>query len=412
MGVGLLVGVWIARYLGPAQFGLMNYAMAIVALFGAVASLGLNSIVVRDLVREPDSSSTTLGTAFLLQFIGGFVALGLAVATIHLVRPHDGLAKLIVSVLGFVLVFKSAEVAKYWFESQVNSKYVVWLENGVFLLLAGVKVALILMEAPLIAFVWAAFAEGGLAAVGVLCVYAWRGGALCSWRIRYSRARALLRDSWPLVLTGLAIMVYMRIDQVMLAEMVGDEAVGIYSAALRISEVSYMIPMLITSSVFPAIIDAKKKSDEFFEARMQQLMNLMASIALVLCVVVTFSAEWLIDALYGEQYQSAAEILMIHIWAAVAIFIAVPGNNWYILHNLTKISVRNAVVGGVINILLNLVLIPAYAAKGAAIATLISYTVANFLIDVSTYRTRPLFFLKVKSVLFPLTLLKPKDRKC
>jgi PST family polysaccharide transporter len=411
MGVGLLVGVWIARYLGPEQFGLMNYAMAIVALFGAVASLGLNGIVVRDLVREPDSANTTLGTAFLMQFIGGFLAFALAIAAIGLARPDDSLAKAIVAVLGFAMVFKSTEVVKYWFESQVKSKHVVWMENGVFLVLAVSKIGLILMEAPLMAFVWAAFAEGALVAVGLLAVYAWRGGALGVWRIRYGRAKALLQDGWPLILSGLAVMVYMRIDQIMLAEMVGDEAVGIYSSALRISEVWYMIPMIITSSLFPAIMEAKRKSEKLFEERMQQLLNLMVIIALSISIVVTFSAERIIDILYGEQYQAAAEVLVIHIWAAVVVFIGVPGNKWYILHNLTKMNLVIAIAGGIVNILLNLVLIPIYAAKGAAIATLLSYTIANFILDISVSRTRPLFFLKAKSILFPLALLGFRERK-
>ncbi|OYY58513.1 MAG: O-unit flippase, partial [Hydrogenophilales bacterium 28-61-11] len=273
MGVGLLVGVWVARYLGPEQFGLLNYAMAIVALFGAVASLGLNGIVVRDLVMEPKTANETLGTTLLLQAIGGLLAFGLAVLAISFARPNDSLAKLLVAVLGFVMVFKCTDVVRYWFESQVKSKYVVWLENGIFLVLAVVKVGLILMEASLMAFVWAAFAESVLVAVGLLGVFARRGGALSAWRISYDRAKRLLKNSWPLILSGLAVMVYMRIDQIMLGQMLGDEAVGVYSAAVRISEVWYFIPTAIIASVFPAIVAAKKHSETLYRQRLQNLYN-------------------------------------------------------------------------------------------------------------------------------------------
>lgn len=379
MGVGLLVGVWIARYLGPEQFGLMNYAMAIVALFGAVASLGLNGIVVRDLVREPDSANTTLGTAFLLQLIGGFLAFGLAIATIGLARPDDSLAKAIVAVLGFAMVFKSTEVVKYWFESQVKSKYVVWMENGVFLVLAVSKISLILMEAPLMAFVWAAFAEGALGAVGLLTVYAWRGGALGVWRIRYGRAKGLLQDGWPLILSGLAVMVYMRIDQVMLGQMLGDEAVGVYSAAVRISEVWYFIPVAIVASVFPSIIEAKKRSEPLYYKRLQKLYDLMVLLSLSVAIPMVFLSSWLVELLYGEQYREAGTVLAVNIWTGLFVSLGLAAGKWVILEGYFRNALFRVLLGACINILANSILIPIYSVSGAAWATLISYAFANWI---------------------------------
>jgi O-antigen/teichoic acid export membrane protein len=178
LGVGLLVGVWIARYLGPEQFGLLNYAVSIVALFGAVASAGLNGIVVRDLVNQPDTANETLGSSLALQLAGGLVAFSLAVVAVGLLRPDDPLTRLVVAVLGFALVFKASDVVRYWFESQVQSRYVVWVENGVFLLLAAIKVGMILAHASLMAFVWASFAEALLVALGLFAIAARRGGQL------------------------------------------------------------------------------------------------------------------------------------------------------------------------------------------------------------------------------------------
>ena len=193
MGLGLLVGVWMARYLGPEQFGLFNYAAAFVALFGAIAAMGLNGIVVRDLVREPETANITLGTAFVLQLIGGLLAFGLALLAISIARPEDGLAKGMVAIFGFVLVFKATETVKYWFESQTCSKYTIWVGNAAFLAFAGVKVALILCKAPLIAFVWAVFAEALLVAVMLLGIYAWRGSHLLGLWVSIHRAKTLLK---------------------------------------------------------------------------------------------------------------------------------------------------------------------------------------------------------------------------
>jgi PST family polysaccharide transporter len=397
MGVGLLVGVWVARYLGPEQFGLLNYAMAIVALFGAVASLGLNGIVVRDLVKEPEAADETLGTAFFLQVIGGLLAFGLAVFAISFARPDDSLAKLVVAVFGFVMVFKSTEVVKHWFESQVKSKYVVWLENGVFLVLAGVKVGLILTEAPLMAFVWAAFLEGALVAVGLLGIYAWRGGALSAWRIRCGRARTLFKDSWPLILSGLAVMVYMRIDQIMLGQMMEDGAVGIYSAAVRISEVWYFIPTAIIASVFPAIVAVKKHSEAQYRQRLQSLYNVMVALALAVALPMTFLSGWVIDLLFGYAYAQAGPVLALHIWCSLFVFLGLASGSAYLIENLQMLAFGRTLLGAIVNILANFIMIPLFGILGAALGTLFAQMAAAYLFDLIHPKTRNHFWMKTKS---------------
>jgi O-antigen/teichoic acid export membrane protein len=145
MGVGLFVGVWIARYLGPEQFGLLNFALAFTGLFGAIAALGLQGIVVRDIVRDPDGAKElTLGTAAMLHLVGGLVTFLLILFAIAQLRPDDPLARTIVAILGSMMLLKVSQIAVYWFESQVQSKYTVWVQNSVFLLFAAVKVLLIL----------------------------------------------------------------------------------------------------------------------------------------------------------------------------------------------------------------------------------------------------------------------------
>lgn len=397
MGVGLFVGVWVARYLGPEQFGLFNYAMAIVALFGSVASLGLNGIVVRDLVKETEAANETLGTTFLLQAIGGLFAFGLAVLAVSFARPNDNLAKLLVAVLGFVMVFKCTDVVRYWFESQVKSKYVVWLESGIFLVLAVVKVGLILMEASLMAFVWAAFAESVLVAVGLLGVFARRGGALSAWRIRYDRAKRLLKNSWPLILSGIAVMVYMRIDQIMLGQMLGDEAVGTYTAAVRISEVWYFIPSAIVASVFPSIVLAKKQSEGLYYERLQKLYDLMVLLALGVAIPMTFFSDWLVVLLFGIDYVEAGSVLALQIWSGLFVFIGLASGSWYLTENLQMMAFNRTLLGAVVNILANLLLIPAYGIVGAAIGTVLSQMAAAYLFDFLHPKTRKNFWMKTKS---------------
>jgi PST family polysaccharide transporter len=397
MGVGLLVGVWLARYLGPQQFGLFSYAIAFIGLFGAVAGLGLQSIVVRDIVRDPNCKEETLGTAAMLQLGGGVLAYGLILGTIFWLRPDDALAQWLVAILGSMMLFKASEVAMYWFESQVLSKYTVWVQNGSFLVFAGVKVALILSHAPLLAFAWATMAEAALVALLLLAMLGLHGPGLRKLKVSLARAKVLLADSWPLLLSGLAIMVYMKIDQIMLGQMLGDEEVGIYSAATRISEVWYFIPMMIVGSVFPAILDAKKHSQALYRERLQRLYDLMVWLSVAVALPMTFLATPIVTLLYGPAFTEAGTVLAIHIWASVFVFLGVASSQWFIAENRQILSFQRTLLGAVINVFLNYILIPHCGVAGAAYATVLAQASVGLLYDLFQKETRPMFFMKLKS---------------
>lgn len=397
LGVGLVVGVWMARYLGPEQFGLLNFATAFVALFGAIATLGLQGIVVRDIVNDPGQARETLGTAFALRLLGGLAAFLLVLGVISYLRPDDALAKTIVAILGFALVLEASEIVKYWFESQVLSKYTVWVGNGVFVCIAALKIAMLLAEAPLIAFVWAAFAESSIVAVALLLIYSWRGGSLIAWQPTLTRAKSLLRDSWPLIFSSLAIMVYMRIDQIMLGQMINDEAVGIYSAAVRISEVWYFVPMAIVASMFPSILDARRKSDTLYRERFQKLYDLMVLLTLLVAIPMTFFSSLATVLLFGQAYASAGSVLAIHIWAALFVFLGVASSRWFLAENRQILNLQRTLLGAALNIGLNLLLIPKLDALGAAYATVLSYAVVALFFDCIQEETRPMFAMKVRS---------------
>lgn len=397
MGVGLFVGVWIARYLGPEQYGLLNYAMAFVALFGAFSTLGLQGIVVRDLVKEPEDTNSTLGTAFILQLAGAAVTVALIVVAIGWMRPDDDLTKLMVAILGAALIFRSSAVVKYWFESQVQSRYVVWVENGIFLFMAAIKIGLILSKASLIAFVWVVLVEAIIVAIGLFAIYIRRTKALYQWSASLSRAKNLLRDSWPLILSGIAVAIYMRIDQIMLGEMIGPEAVGVYSAALRISEVWNMVPMVIVASLFPTIIETKKNNQALYIKRIQQLFNLMVVISFSIALVITMSGDWLINFLFGQRYTEAASVLVIHIWTGLFVFLGVASGRWYILEGLQRLAFYRTALGAIVNIIMNIFLIPKYGVVGAAWATVMANASAAYIFDLSNPKTRVMFYMKSRS---------------
>ena len=398
LGVGLMVGVWVARYLGPVQFGLLNYAVAYVGLFLPVALLGLDQIVVRDLVNDPARRQETLGTAFSLKLLGGAVSYVIAIAVIMMVRP-DSTTQFLVALTGTMLVFQAFDVVDLSFQSQVRSKYSVVARNASFLMVSAVRVGLILSLASVAAFAGAVALEALLAAVGLAIAYRLSGERFGVWKVTTARAMELVRTSWPLILSGLAITVYMRIDQIMLGEMIDDAEVGIYSAAVRISELWYFIPVAIVSSVAPAITSAKKTDEQQYQRRVQQLLYTMALLGYVVALPVSLIAGPLVQLLYGAEYARAGAALAIHIWAGVFVNLGGAHGLWLINEGRTGYFSVSTALGAVVNVALNLILIPQFGATGAAIATLVSYGVTVAVINFVYKPTRPLGRMTLNALL-------------
>jgi O-antigen/teichoic acid export membrane protein len=408
MVVGLFVGIWVARYLGPEQFGLFSYAQAFVGLFTAIAGLGLDGIIVRELVKDPSKQAVLLGTAFYLKLIGALLVL-LALAGAVTLSHQDSLTTWLIFIIASATVFQSFNVVDFFFQAKVLSKYVVYVNIISLLISSFVKIGLILTNASLIAFAWVILFDSVILMLGFV-YYFQRHAKLNIKRLKFSKATAinLLKDSWPLILSGLVISIYMKVDQIMIKEILDAEAVGQYAAAVRLSEAWYFIPMVIASSLFPAIINAKKVSEEFYYAQLQKLYDLVVWIAIAIALPMTFLSDWVIDLLYGVQYDQSGAILMIHIWAAVFVFLGVVSSRWFIVENLQKYSFYRTLAGVLINIMLNYILIPSYGIYGAAYATLASQAVASYLFNITNKKLRYTFLLQTKAILLPFRKLGGK----
>lgn len=376
--VGLLVSVWMARYLGPEVFGQYSYAIALVALFGVLSTLGIDTILVREIVKSPEERHALLGTAFVLRLIGGALGCLAAILCVWIVRPDDATTRVLVAVVALGLVFQAPDVMDLWFQSQLQSRSSVVAKNASFLIAASAKIGLILIGASVVAFAWAGLFEVVLAGIGLFAAYRLAGERLSSWRASASRAADLLKPGFPLVLAGLAVSVYMKIDQIMLAEMLGVGAVGIYSAATRISEAVYFIPGVIVASVLPSIISTKRSSQQLYLERMQRLFDFMVVVAIGLALTIGVLSPVIIKVLFGELYSDSASVLAIHAWSSVFVFLGVASSAFLLAENLTIVSFYRTAMGAAVNVLLNLVFIPWWGVKGAAYATLVSYGVATY----------------------------------
>jgi len=404
MVIALFVGVYVARYLGPERFGLLSYAGSFVGLFTALATLGLNGIMVRKLVKSPERRDELLGTSFWLK-AGGAILMWIGIAAAIPFTHNDTQTNILIIIIAFAVIFQSFNVIDLNYQAEVKSKFVVYAHLVQLVVSSITKLIFVWISAPLVWFACVFLFDAVVLAVGLTAMYLKNTGNLWYWKWRLGTAKELLRDSWPLILSGMVISIYMKIDQVMIKEMLGAEQVGHYAAAVRLSEAWYFVPIAITSSVFPAIINAKKQSEELYYQRFQKLYDLMVWLAVAIALPTTFLAPWLIRVLYGEAFLPAAGVLSIHIWAGVFVFLGVASGKWFLTENYIKKNLYRTSIGMIINVVLNLILIPLYGIYGAAIATLLGQMTANLIYDIFDKQTYPSLKLKINA-LNPFYLVK------
>jgi O-antigen/teichoic acid export membrane protein len=399
--VGLAVGIWMARYLGPEQFGLYNYSIAFVSLFSGLATLGLDSVVVRDLAREPLARDRLLGTAFFLKVGSACATLLLVLTVIVIARPAQSLTHWLVAIIAAGMIFQSFDAVDFWFQSQLKSRQTVYAKISAFTLIAVLKIVLLSVGASLVMFAWAGLAEVAIGAVGLVVMYRQSGLSLRKWRWCPDLAEQLLSDSWPLILSALAIYVQARIDQVMLGQMIGDVEVGEYSVAMRLIEAFAFVPMIIQSSVAPAITRAKARSEDAYWDALLNVYRIMFILFLAVATPVFLFSDKIVHTLFGDAYSESAFLLSLFSVRLFFTNFGVAKSLFITNENLFRYSLFTAVLGAIVNVALNYFLIPRFSSAGAIIATIVSFFVTTFFVDIFFPPLRSNLRLMIRAMLSP-----------
>ena len=394
--VTLTVWAFVIRYLGPEKFGIFSYALSFVFLFSILSDLGLDSIVVRDLVKNAGQKEVILGSVFLLKFIGAIFAIfAIVVATGMLSVEYY--TKAVILIISICMVFRTFNNIDFYFQSCVLSKYTVYSQLLALMVTSILCLTFIQLKMPLIYFAHVVVIESAVVSIGLVIFYTIRGQQIFSWRFNLAIIKGLLKNSWPIIFSGFAISVYMRIDQIMIKQILGADWTGYYSAAVRVSEVFYFIPIVIAGSLFPAIVNAKQKSELLYYNRLQALFTFLLWIALIISLCISTLAFPLIQILFGQKYLQSAGVLSIHAWAGIFVFLGVVRGKWAINENLQFFIMIYAILGAIANIVLNIILLPIFSIQGAAFATIISYSIAAVLGNLLSKKTRKIFFLQMRS---------------
>lgn len=397
--VGLIVSIWTARHLGPLDFGQLSYATAYASLFGVVATLGLNRILVRELVGAKDDMCaivSLMSTTLAMRMLMALLMYGAAVLGAWLT---DDTSLLLIALIAGGFVFSASDCVDLYFQARVQSRHVVQARVIVFLISTLLRVGLLYAKAGVAAFAAVTLLEFALSALMLQLAYARHGSGFQYRQVSLQTARTLLRECAPEILAALAGLMFMRLDQVMLQHLAGAQSVGTFAVAARLSELWYFIPVSIVASTFPNIIAMRDIDRAVCLQRLQMLTTALVGLSYIVVLLAALVVAPLIPVLYGKAYAAAADILVIQIWCGVFLVFAQTSGAWIMAEKMARLNLYRSLLGMTVNIICNLWLIPIYGARGASVATLLSFVFAYLIFDFFVPSLRSIGWIKLRALL-------------
>ncbi len=404
-----VVGFFIIRYLGPDRYGAFGYTISFLHIFAPIGSLGLYAILLRDFARFPEKSNRYLGTAFILHAFSAFVAIGLAVLFLLILKADKELFYYVVIALSS-LILHPFIILEFFFHANTKAKWVAYTQSISFTIISILKIVFMLMKLDLIYFIILVPVEQCLSSFGFLTTYLINGGKLKSWVFDKKLAVSLLGQSWFYIGSAIALRIYFKSDQIMIQQWLGERQNGFYAAATRFSEASYFLPIAICNSLIPALVNAKMQDFGRYLRRFQQLYDLLAWIAIPKLIFIFFTANYIIIWIIGESYSPSIEILQIHVLSLLFVFTGVVSDNWLLQEKLYKYILLRHSFGAVLNVVLNLIFLGPFGIVGAAYSTLISYSFSYYFFFLFFKKTRTIFLMQTKSFFAPARFILKRLR--
>jgi len=394
----LVLGIIVARYLGVEQYGLMNYVISYVFLFQTLASFGLDSIEVREEAAGKVPVNTIIGTAFWIKVVFGVICIALSIGT-AVVMSEDSYTIGLVALYSSYIVFNSFIVIRNYFTSLVQNKYIVLSEIFRTFVGIGIKLTMWAMDCSLTWFVAAFAFDHVLLAGGYISSYRHKIGRLKDWRFSLPYAKFMLKESFPLLLTNAAVIIYQRIDQVMIGSMVGKADVGYFSVAAKFVEVMIFIPATIAHTISPILVQMLDKSREVYIVKAQQYLNITVWVSILCSIGVSVISYWIVLYTFGTEYLPAAAILQVLSFKMVSVALSNGGGIMVIVERLQKWVFFRDVLGCLVCIILNWWLLPKYGAMAAAFVAIAANLAAGYVADLLVPAYRHIFRQQTKALL-------------
>lgn len=394
----LFVGVLVGRYLGPEKYGLMNYVISFVAIFEVLSEFGLSNIEIREMAREPKSRDAIMGTSFALRTMFA-VAAYLLLLGIVAWTEDDSYTRKVIMAYGLCLFAFPFNVTRNYFTSIVKNEYVVKSQIARTMVGALIKIVLLWRKMSLTWFILAAGFDYVLLAAGYAQSYRTQVGSLRAWRFEPRRIPFLLFESFPLLLSGAAVIVYQRIDQVMIRHLVSKEGVGYFATAGMFLNVVLFLPTVLVQTVSPLLVRLRQNNVDAYRKKALEVVGGVTWLAVLLSVGVMLCAPWMIGWTYGTKYLASVPILQVLIWKTVGMALSTSSGQLIIIEGIQKWAVIRNLLGCLVCVALNWAVLPRWGVLGAAWVTLATVTVTGCLANAAIPPYHRIFRLQCKALL-------------
>ncbi|MCD8154649.1 MAG: flippase [Clostridiales bacterium] len=381
-----------ARYLGTEGYGLLKFGLAFINIFTIISKLGIDSILVSELVRDREKTGELVGTTIVLRLLSGLCSIVLTGLFTVVLRPGETVVLFITVVQSISLLFIAFDTVDYYFQSVLKSKYTAVSRSIAYPFVCILRIIFIVMKSDVRYFAWATVLDALLISLVMLFFYFKSEKQSLSFSV--STAKYLLKNSYPFIWANLLVTIYTQMDQIMVSTISGDASGGIYSAAMTIANLWVFVPNAMIDSARPIIMELKAKgNDALYQLRYKQLYAGIIWISIAAGIFFTVFPGIVVRIIYGQSYMDSVPVLMILIWSRLFSLIGTARNIWMICEEQVKYVKWFIGLGAGLNVVLNLLLIPSLGAIGAAVATLITELVSSWLIMAVSKKTRSLFRL-------------------
>lgn len=404
---GIFVGIYVARYLGPEEFGLLSYALAIVSIFTIISRLGMESILVRDLSKYPEKRQAYMGTAFILMLLTSIACILILSVLVFFIEA-DKRTQGYIFVISLGMLFQAAAVIDFNFQSQIQAKYSSIAKSVAVTLIAVTKIILVWLNSELFLFASVYALELFVISLALFFTHKLKNEPNFIGFFNLRLIRPLLKSAWPMILSGIASILYTRIDQIMIKNMLGAHELGIYSAATKIFDGWVIIPAVISISLLPAIVRIKSGSEKIYIDNLSKLFTILFWSGVFTASITSLAAKWVVYYTFGDAFIEAQFVLAIIMWTAPFTALGSVTTRYLTVEGMEKKIAMRTFLGLIINIVINYILIPIYGIEGAAVATLVTIVFTNYLMNYLDRELKQLRLVCNNAILFRVLL---KDKK-
>lgn len=387
MLLSLIVGMISTRYLGPTNYGLVNYGQAFTNFFMCVCTLGINSVIIKEFVDRPNEQGRSLGTSIFFRCISSIGALALVCGISLLVNAGKMETNLVVFLCAVSLLFHPFDTINYWFQYKYMSKVTALATFFSYLVTSIYKVILLILNKSVYWFALATTVDYAFLAFFLVIAYKKHDGP--KFEISISRGRSILQRSYHYIMSGMMSAIYSQTDKLMLKHMLGDESVGYYSTAVTLCGIWTFILSAIIDVMYPVILESFSRSKEEFDKKNRQLYTIIFYLSVFVSSMFCVLGELIVKLLYGNKYLPAVAPLKVVTWYTAFSYFGVARGAWMVCNNHQKYLKYMYVGAAIINSLINLLLIPTLGATGAAVASLLTQIFTSMLLPMCIKDLRP-----------------------